>query len=117
MTWLPIIWTYRRPLLALLLAAGLYATGYYKGFSTAASRCHEAELKTRITRLQRDLDAQKTADAYEDLARSQIAAARDRALAERDAYRAGLEASHPGDLCAYDRGDVERLRELRGWKG
>lgn len=114
MTWLRILSVIWKPLAVLGLIAGIYSAGYIKATQVAKAKSREAALTAQVESLTRDLDAQKLADAYEQLAVSHLRADRDAAIAERDAYLAELAKLHPGDSCAYSPRDIERLRQLRG---
>lgn len=93
------------------IVLGLLLGAYWKGYSTAASRCHEAELRAIIATQARDLAAWKAADDIEKMLQADLEK-QNRELSDlvRDYEKELLLRPAPG--CSLDERDVDRLRGI-----
>lgn len=93
--------------IALVLLLG----SYWKGYSTASGRCHEAELRTQLATMARDLTAWKAADDIERMLRADLEK-QNRELQDmvRDYEKELLLRPAPG--CVLSPSDADRLRGI-----
>lgn len=92
-----------------LLVAGLAAGAYWKGYSTAAGNCRDAELRAQIAAMERDLAAWKAADDVEKLLQQELNEQNADLQDKVKEYELEL-AQRPDAKCALDAHDIERLR-------
>lgn len=96
------------------IALGLMLGAYWKGYTSASSRCHEAELRAQIASMKRDLAAWKAADEIEKLLQADLAR-QNRELQDMVTDYEKELALRPDTGCRIDGRDVERLRRI-GWR-
>lgn len=94
--------------IALAVAAAL-AGAYFKGRWDSAAHCQEAALRVKIAGLERDVTAQRLADAVEDAERLTLQKMLTESEAEIAAYETELQARQEPS-CALSPADVKRLR-------
>ncbi len=104
-------------LLGLASLGGIYAAGYIKGAGNERAKCQTAELKDRIAELERDLQAQKLADQYEEFAFEQLRGRLEQLETERQDYDKAVAETPGAASCTYTPDHIRRLRKLRGLKG
>lgn len=98
------------PVIIVATGAAMLGGAYTKGRLDANANCREAELRSEIEALKRDIAVQKDADAFEDAAARQSDADRARLEQEVADYEKEL-ASRPADArCALTDDDVIRLQ-------
>lgn len=95
--------------LVAIIGAGIVVTGaYVKGRMDQASNCKEAALEQKIAGLERDLKAQKDADAVAYAEKLVLEMQNDEQQAAISAYEVEL-ASRPNSNCSLTSDDVRRL--------
>lgn len=96
------------------IAIGLLLGAYWKGYSTAAGRCHEAELRAKIATMERDLAAWKAADEVEKMLQADL----DKQNRELQQLVVDYEKElllRPAPACRLTPDDVRALERVRGW--
>ena len=94
-----------------VIALGLILGAYWKGYSTAAQKCHDAELRAIIASQARDLKAgEDAAKAAADL-QSQLAADNIELHQTVQDYEKEL-LTKPAPDCALDSRDIDRLHSI-----
>jgi hypothetical protein len=94
-----------------VIGLGLLLGAYWKGYSTAAQKCHDAELRTIIATQQRDMAAWRAADEVEKLLQADIEADNADLQDKVRQYETEL-AQRPDASCRLDERDVIRLRGI-----
>lgn len=96
----------------IFIAAGTAVLGgaYAKGRIDASANCREAELRSEIEALKRDIAVQKDADAFEDAAARESDADRARLEQEIADYEKDLAARPADARCTLDGDDIRRLQ-------
>ncbi len=96
-----------------LLVAGLAAGAYWKGYSTAAGNCRDAELRAQIAAMERDLAAWKAADDVEKLLQQELNEQNADLQDKVKQYELELQ-NKPDAACRLDGRDIERLYGIGG---
>jgi hypothetical protein len=104
----PKVWIY---LAGLAVAAGVVAGAYFKGRLDQSKLCRDRDLTTRIIELERDLQAQQTADALEVEQLKKLEKLADDYEAEIAAYEVELEAQPVDSRCILTDRDIRGLRD------
>jgi hypothetical protein len=104
-------------LLGLVSLGGIYAAGYIKGAGNERAKCQTAALEDRIAELERDLDAQRVADVYEEFAWEMMRERNEQLEQEKASYDDTVAADPHVVKCTYTPDRIRRLRILRGLKG
>lgn len=102
----PVVWRY---LIGLAVAAAVVAGAYFKGRMDQAAVCKDRSLTMRIIELERDLQAQQTADALEAEQMKKLEALADNYEAEIAAYEIELENQPADSRCVLTPRDIDRL--------
>jgi predicted DNA-binding WGR domain protein len=108
-TALALLWRFKWPLLAALIVTG----AYWKGRADANENCRAEEYKAVIAQMQRDVHAERQAEAFETERQKEdeaLALARE---AELQGYVEELRADKTCRRTLGD-GDVKRLRKIDG---
>jgi hypothetical protein len=103
----PKVWIF---LLGLTVAAGALAGAYFKGRMDQAAQCRDRALTSRIIELERDIQAQQTADALEVEQLKKLEELADSYEAEIAAYEIELERQPADSRCILTDRDVRGLR-------
>jgi hypothetical protein len=94
-----------------VIGLGLLLGAYWKGYSTAAQNCRDAELRAIIATQERDMAAWKAADEVEKQLQADIEA--DNADLQDKVKQYEIElAQRPDAKCALSPADVDRLRGI-----
>lgn len=103
--WLP--WAL---LAGLVSMGGIAGAAYIKGRSDANANCREAELRSEIEALKRDIAVQKDADAFEDAARRETDKRNKQLEQEVKDYEEYVKTLPADARCALTDDDVRRLQ-------
>jgi hypothetical protein len=98
-----------RYVIAGVVAVGLLAGAYLKGYMAARDACQDSSLKAQIAAMQRDIDAFKAASEIEAMLQAEIEAERNQLERRLSDYEREL-ASRPDGRCILDERDVDGLR-------
>lgn len=96
-----------------VIALGLILGAYWKGYSAASARCHDAELRAIIATQARDLKAWESADAAAKDEAARLAAELIELQQMVQDYEKELLLK-PAPNCALSADDVRALERLRG---
>lgn len=99
--------------LGAVIALGLILGAYWKGYSAASARCHDAELRAIIATQARDLKAWESADAAAKDEAARLAAE----LIELQQMVTDYEKElllKPAPACTLSDADADRLRGIGG---
>ena len=92
-----------------VIGLGLLLGAYWKGYSTAAQKCHDAELRTIIATQQRDMAAWRAADEVEKLLQADIEADNADLQDKVKTYELQLQ-NRPAGACRLSPADIDSLR-------
>jgi hypothetical protein len=96
-----------------VIGLGLLLGAYWKGHSTAAQNCRDAELRAQIATMQRDMAAWRAADDIEKLLQSELETQRNDLQDRVKQYEIEL-AQRPNGKCALDDRDIRNLDRMHG---
>lgn len=96
-----------------LLVAGLAVGAYWKGYSTAAGNCRDAELRAQIAAMERDLAAWKAADDVEKLLQRELDEQNADLQDKVKQYELELQ-NRPNGGCTLGPDDIGRLHGIGG---
>lgn len=94
-----------------VIGLGLLLGAYWKGYSTAAQKCHDAELRAIIATMQRDMAAWRAADDMERLLQRELETQRNDLQDRVKQYEIEL-AQRPDGKCALSPDDIDRLHGI-----
>jgi hypothetical protein len=92
-----------------VIGLGLLLGAYWKGYSTAAQKCHDAELRAQIATMQRDMAAWRVADEVEAALRSDLDAMNADLQDKVKTYELQLQ-NRPDGACRLSPADIDSLR-------
>ena len=112
----PFLWSLllNRYVVGGVVAAGLLAGAYFKGYWAAREACQDSALKAQIAAMERDIAAWKAADKVEQMLTAEIEAENAELEKRVSDYEAEL-AKRPADgRCTLSPADIDGLRGNRG---